>query len=109
MCFYTLLSPLTAINGQIGEGLCHFTYRILKEAFSYKNVVNQFCVLYLTHQNIIPEENLQLLKIIKDLLEVFSDATLFFSGVYYPTSTQALTHFYEMSLVFKRNRDEPVF
>ena len=50
-----------------------FTFRMLKEACSYKNKVNQFYALYLTRQNIgIPEENWQ-------LLEVFHDAALFFS------------------------------
>ena len=35
----------------------NFTYIMLKEACGYKNALNQFCQLYLAHQNtFIPEE-----------------------------------------------------
>jgi len=64
----------------------------------------------LEHENIfISDDKWTLLEIIRDFLEVFHDATLFFSGVYYPTSNQALAHFYEISLTFKKYRDFQIF
>ena len=81
----------------------NFTYKMLKEACAYKMTLNQYRQLYLEHENIfISDDRWTLLEIIRDFLEVFHDATLFFSGVYYPTSNQALTHFYGISLTFKK-------
>ena len=52
---------------------------MLKEACAYKMALNQYCQLYLEHENIfISDDRWTLLKIIRDFLEVFHDATLFF-------------------------------
>ena len=83
---------------------------MLKEACAYKMALNQYCQLYLELENIfISDDRWTFLEIIRDFLEVFHDATFFFSRVYYPTSNQALTHFYEISLTFKKYRDFHIF
>ena len=88
----------------------NFTYKMIKEACAYKMALNQYCQLYLAHENIyISDDRWILVEIIRDFLKAFHDATLFFSRVYYPTSIQALTHFYEISLTFKKYRDFEVF
>ena len=72
---------------------------MLKKACSYNATVNQYCALYLSHANTsIGEKDWQLLEIMKEFVEVFHNATLFFSRIYSPTSSQALNHFYEISI-----------
>ena len=58
---------------------------MLKEACTYKIALNQYCQCYLEHENIFISDNKWIvLKIIRDFLEVFHDAALFFPGYITP-------------------------
>ena len=61
----------------------NFTYKMLKQAYTYRMTLDQFCQLHLAHENIyINDENWTLLEIIRDFFKVVYDATVFFSGLY---------------------------
>ena len=52
---------------------------MVKEACAYKMALNHYWQVYLEHGNIfISDDRWTLLEIIRDFLEVFHDATLFF-------------------------------
>ena len=64
------------------------TYDLLNNALSRKTVLNEFCAFHV-QDLMISDEHWELYAQIRDLLEAFYSSTLFFSGIYYPTSNEA--------------------
>ena len=51
------------------------------------------------------DKHLELCAHIRDLLEAFYTSTLFFSGIYYPTSNEALMMLFQITLQLNRFKD----
>ena len=72
-------------------------YDLLNKAIDRKTVLNELCAF--PAQNLLmSDEHWELCANIRDLLEVFYTSTLFFSGVHYPTSNEALMKLFQISL-----------
>ena len=66
--------------------------------------MNEFCAFH-AQDLMISDEHWELCAQIRDLLEAFYSSTLFFSGIYYPTSNGALMNLIKISLQLNRFRD----
>ena len=80
------------------------TYDLLNKALSRKTVLNEFCAFH-AQDLMISDEHWELCAQIRDSLEAFYSSTLFFSGIYYPTSNEALMKLFKITLQFNRFRD----
>ena len=79
-------------------------YDLINKAIDRKLVLNEYCA-FNAQDLLMTEAHWKLCAHIRDLLQIFYTAALFFSEVYYPTSNGALNSLFEISLQFKRFRD----
>ena len=79
-------------------------YDFLNKAIERKINLNEYCDFH-TQEFMMTEAHWELCAQRRDLLQVFYAATLFFSGVSYPTSNGALHSHFEISLQFEKCRD----
>eukprot|EP00268_Persea_americana_P030783 TRINITY_DN2982_c1_g3_i2.p1 TRINITY_DN2982_c1_g3~~TRINITY_DN2982_c1_g3_i2.p1 ORF type:complete len:126 (-),score=5.39 TRINITY_DN2982_c1_g3_i2:77-454(-) len=79
-------------------------YDLLNKALDWKTVLNEFCAFH-AQDLMISDEHWELCAQIRDLLKAFYSSTLFFSGIYYPTSNEALMKLFKITLQLNRFRD----
>ena len=82
------------------------TYLMLKSVNGYEVVLKDF---YGNEGHIIQEGDFIFAQHFSEFLETFYDATVALSGVYYPTTTIAIDHLFNMSCAFKDARQYDIY